>query len=193
MIAYVLRFIQNARVKHNNRSETAKELNGKEISETETLWIKSAQRESFPSEHKLLMKGSKQLSNTTYMSQFGLFCDESGVIQCKGHINNSPLPNYCKNPVFMPSKNYRVELLILNVYNSTKHSGVRSTLTTIRERFWVLRGQESIKKVLNKCSVCARYEGTPFKAPPSPDLPAVRVGMIHLSPILAWISLGLST
>ena len=149
----------------------------------------SVQRESFPSEHKLLTKGSKQLLNMTYMSQFGLFCDESGVIRCKGRINNSPLPNNCNNPVFMPSKNHLVELLILNVRNSTKHSGIQSRSTTIRERFWVLRGRE----VLNKCLVCARYEGTPFKAPPSPDLPAVRVGMIHLSPILAWISLGLST
>ena len=173
--ACVLRFIRNARVQHNNRSETTKELNGKEISEAETLWINSVQRESFPSEHKLLTKGSKQLSNTTYMSQFGLFCDESGVIRCKGRINNSPLPNNCNNPVFMPSKNHLVELLILNVHNSTKHSGVRSTLTTIRERFWILRGRESIKKVLNKCLVCATYEGTPFKAPPSPDLPGVRV------------------
>ena len=111
----------------------------------------------------------------TYMSQFGLFCDESSVIRCKGRINNSPLPNNCNNPVFMPSKNHLVELLILNVRNSTEHSGIRSRSTTIRERFWVLRGRESVKKVLNKCLVCARYEGTPFKAPPSPDLPAVRV------------------
>ncbi|CAB4029439.1 Hypothetical predicted protein, partial [Paramuricea clavata] len=54
--AYVLRFIRNARVQHNNRSETTKDLNGKEISEAETLWIKSVQRESFPSEHKVLTK-----------------------------------------------------------------------------------------------------------------------------------------
>ena len=63
----------------------------------------------------------------------------------------------------------------MNVHNSVKHGGVRSTLTTMRERFWILRGRASVKKVLNKCLVCARHEGIPYKQPPSPDLPGGRV------------------
>ena len=109
------------------------------------------------------------------MTQFGLFLDEKGIIRCKGRINISPLPVDCKNPIFLPSKNYLVKLLIERVHNDLKHDGVRSTLTTIRERFWILRGRESVKRVLNECLICARYEHAAFKTHPTPDLPEIRV------------------
>ena len=74
-------------IRANNRHKTtSKELTGEEISEAETQWIKSVQRASFPSEHKLLTAGSDQSSSTTYMRQFGLFFDSNGVIRCKRRI-----------------------------------------------------------------------------------------------------------
>ena len=174
--AYVLRFIRNARIKHDNRQgRDTNELTGRDISEAETSWIKSVQRTAFPKEYAILVKKIKHLPNTNNMIQFGLFCDEFGVIRCKGRLNNSPLSSGCKNPILMPSKSPFVELLVVNVHNSVKHGGVRSTLTTMRERFWILRGRASVKKVLNKCLVCARHEGIPYKQPPSPDLPGGRV------------------
>ena len=45
----------------------------------------------------------------------------------------------------------------------------------IRETHWVLKGREAVKRVIRKCTICRRYEGKPFIAPPSPELPTDRV------------------
>ena len=65
--------------------------------------------------------------------------------------------------------------MILHTHNQIKHSGVRDTLTTLREKFWILRGREAIKKIIRHCVVCCKFEGGPFKSQPTPDLPAIRV------------------
>ena len=48
-------------------------------------------------------------------------------------------------------------------------------MNAIRETHWVLKGREAVKRVIRKCTICIRYEGKPFTAPPSPDLPTDRV------------------
>lgn len=48
-------------------------------------------------------------------------------------------------------------------------------LTTLRERFWVLRGRETEKKIIRHCVICCRYEATPCKPSQFADLPENRV------------------
>jgi hypothetical protein len=57
------------------------------------------------------------------------------------------------------------------------HSGIRQTLVTLRERFWVLRGREAVKINLRKCIICQKHEGIAFKPPSAPDFPTERVSM----------------
>lgn len=144
------------------------------MNEAEILWIKSTQRKSFPKEYEILTNNLKNM-NTPYISQFGLYIGDEGIIRCKGRINNSPLATNSKNPVFMPSKDDFVHLLIRHVHNDVKHSGLRTTLTVIRERFWILRGRASVKRIINKCVICRRYEGVSLPSSLPPDLPEERV------------------
>ena len=75
-----------------------------------------------------------------------------------------------KNPILLPSKHAIVELLVRDIHNRVKHNGIRDRLTTTRERYWILRGRETVKRVLRKCLVCKKAEATPFQAQPAPDL-----------------------
>ena len=97
------------------------------------------------------------------------------MIRCKGRINNSNLPSESKNPILLPSKHSVVELLVQDVRNRVKHNGIRDTLTTIRERYWISRGRETVKRILRKCVLCKKAEATPFQAQPIPDLQSSRV------------------
>ncbi|CAB3995387.1 Hypothetical predicted protein, partial [Paramuricea clavata] len=106
---------------------------------------------------------------------FGLYFDGEGVMRSRGRVNASSLPPNSKNPIFLPSKHQFVELLTRRTHNQIMHSGVRDTLTTLRERFWILRGRETIKKIIRHCVVCRKCEGGHFKSQPTPDLPAIRV------------------
>ena len=46
---------------------------------------------------------------------------------------------------------------------------------TVRQRFWILRGRESVKRVLRDCTTCKRLQGKPFKPATATELPEFRV------------------
>ena len=90
-------------------------------------------------------------------------------------MNNANLPGSTRNPILLPAKHEFVQLIIKKGHESVKHCGLRDTLTTLRERFWILRGREAVKRVIKKCVICLRINGMPYKAQSTPDLPSERV------------------
>ena len=52
------------------------------------------------------------------------------------------------------------------------HSGVKAILTELRSQFWILKGRNVVKTILRRCTVCRRFEGNPYCAPPPPPLPS---------------------
>ena len=173
--AYVLRFIRNLRAKlSGNANQVVQELSATEVKQAEWYWIKTIQANSFEDEIKFLTKKS-QLSPPPRVKQFGLYLDDVGILRCKGRMNNADLPITSKNPVLLPSKNDFVNLMIKDVHYRIKHSGVRDTLTTLRESYWILRGREATKRIIKQCIICRKFHGVPFKPQPTPDLPDMRV------------------
>ena len=173
--AYVLRFIRNLRAKlSGNANQVVQELSATEVKQAEWYWIKTIQANSFEDEIKFLTKKS-QLSPPPRVKQFGLYLDDVGILRCKGRLNNADLPITSKNPVLLPSKNDFVNLMIKDVHYRIKHSGVRDTLTTLRESYWILRGREATKRIIKQCIICRKFHGVPFKPQPTPDLPDMRV------------------
>ena len=176
--ANVFRFIR--RLKSRTTSKVAVEPTGNDIVEdiklAERLWVQATQRCCFPEEIKLLSKlRNVTVNSKSKIQQFGLYLDEDGVLRCGGRVAASSLPSSSKNPIFLPTKHPFVRLLVLHTHNQIKHSGVRDTLTTLRERYWILRGREVVKNIIRHCVGCSRYHGVPFKSQPTPDLPVTRV------------------
>lgn len=66
-------------------------------------------------------------------------------------------------------------LLVMHVHQQVKHSGENVTLTTWREQYWILKGQQIINRILHSCVVCKKLEGHPYDSPTFPDLPSCRV------------------
>ena len=140
----------------------------------ELMWIRSIQGASFHEEISFVAKKAKTTA-PVYVQQFGLFLDDDYVLRCKGRLNNASLNLGSKNPILLPNKSRFVELLICEIHDKVKHSGIRDTLTTIRERFWLIRGREAVKRIIKKCVICRKAEGVPYAATAPPDLPASRV------------------
>ncbi|PFX17604.1 RNA-directed DNA polymerase from mobile element jockey [Stylophora pistillata] len=128
-------------------SKPAKELSASEINDAETYWIKTVQASNFDAKIKFLTKNSR-MARLPRVKQFGLYKDSRGVYRCKGRLNNSDLPATSKNPTLLPSKNDFVSLLIKDGYANVKPNGVRDTLTTLRENYWMLHAQEATKSAL---------------------------------------------
>ena len=174
--AYVLRFVNILR--RNNRNQGSnhdrRQLTVEEIDNAEKLWIRSLQAKSFLMELAFLQSQSKQVPPVR-IHQFGLFIDHAGLLRCRGRVNNAILSVATKNPILLKTKHPWINLLISHVHQQVKHSGITDTLSTIREKFWILRGRQAVKRVIKCCIVCNKLEGMPYSSVMAPDLPSFRV------------------
>ena len=158
VVKFVNKLKSTVRTKSNSGSGT-KILTALELTNAEELWIMAVQASSFDEEIKFLRDHRQNKTVLpTYVSQFGLFL-ENGIVKCKGRMNNAELLGRARNPILLPAKHDFVPLVIKKVHASVKHCGLRDTLTTIRERFWILRGREAVKRVIKNCVICLRNKG----------------------------------
>ena len=142
---------------------------------SETLWIKSVQTTAFVDELSFLNRKSSKSTPPIRVAQFGIFLSENQTIRCKGRISNASLPTSSKSPILLPAKHTFVKLVIKQTHDRVKHSGINATLTALRERYWVLRGRATVKKVIRRCVVSRRYEASSCKPSHFADLPSHRV------------------
>ena len=80
------------------------------------------------------------------------------VIRVSGRLGNAFLPFDNKHPLLLDPKDFLIHLIIERVhYSDTLRSGSQMTLGTLRQNYWVVRGRNAVKRVLNKCFKCKRY------------------------------------
>ena len=107
-------------------------------------------------------------------TQLGVVTDESGVMRCKGRLANSTLPDNTKYTILIPSGHHLSKLLIEDAHKRVMHNGVRETLNEIRSTFWLIRGRQTVRKILHSCVTCKRHEGSPYKCQQASDMPEFR-------------------
>uniref|UniRef100_A0A914D749 Integrase catalytic domain-containing protein n=1 Tax=Acrobeloides nanus TaxID=290746 RepID=A0A914D749_9BILA len=101
--------------------------------------------------------------------------DKNGILRCQGRMLNSELAMDAKTPIFMAKEATETHLLVDFLHRQAQHSGgTQKTLADLRERFWVPRSKNMIKKVVIRCPQCRRYKCKPFKLPPMAALPSSR-------------------
>ena len=177
--ATVISFLNKLKLRLKNTErdpcETAvnEQLIAGEINYVRTQWILSVQGEFYDKELNAVIRNDP--NPPAYVKQFGLFLDDNRVLRCKGRLGNSSLAYTAKNPVLLPAKHHLSSLVIKDAHNKTMHSGVHSTLTCLREDYWIPRGRESVKRFIKQCLICARFSGKPFALMPPPQLPRERV------------------
>ena len=118
---------------------------------------------------------TRQKEPNQLIKQLNLFLDENQFIRCEGRLENSTLPKEAKKPILLPSKHRFTELIIQVVHERVHHNGIRETLNSVRETYWILRGRETVKRVLRRCVLCKRMEGMSYATPREPSLPSSRV------------------
>ena len=75
----------------------------------------------------------------------------------------------------LPSRHAFIDLLVKEHHNRVRHSGINDTLVALRDKYWILRGRQVVKRIVKACVICRRMEGPPYSAQPPTDLPVCRV------------------
>ena len=79
-----------------------------------------------------------------------------------------------KYPVILPAKGEEIDSLIRQEHQFQGHAGVNHIFSQLQQRYWVLKGREAVRRVINRCVTCQKV----YKAPTPQmmaELPAERV------------------
>ena len=89
------------------------------------------------------------------------------IFECQGCIQG----HY---PIYLPDDNVFTGKLVAHFHAQTLHGGVGLTMAKARERYWVPRLSQLIKRLIKHCHGCKRFHVSAFANPPSGYLPTGR-------------------
>ena len=172
--AYVYRYINNL---HKSQPRQSGPLTAKELNSSQTRWIRNCQQQAYPREITSLKAKPVQpgVKKPPLVRQLRLFIDEAGLLCCGGRIHNAPLSELAKFPYLLPQNDHLTSLIVYRVHVFLSHAGVGSTLTAIRQTFWIPSGRQYVRKLLHCCTVCRKHGSRSYAATESAPLPKARV------------------
>ena len=174
VLGWVFRFINNAR---SIKKQAEICITALELENAENFVVKKVQSEQFEKELSFLSHATSSDSQRPplLVSQFNLFIDKQGVLRTKSRIKKADIDSEGKEPILLPSRHYYSDLVIQEYHGKVFHNGIRDTLNAIRQKYWILRGRESVKKFVRRCVICRKLEGVFFNPVSDHDLPSSRV------------------
>ena len=100
------------------------------------------------------------------------FVDTLGLLRLKGRFKNAALDFDEKHPLVLRSleNSFFTKLITLDSHERVLHYGTETTLSDVRSKFWIAKGQKAVNSVLRKCVTCRRYQGRPLLPPETLDL-----------------------
>ncbi|XP_064469989.1 uncharacterized protein LOC135384731 [Ornithodoros turicata] len=171
--AWIKRFVKNCR----SDSRLCGPLTATELDDAEMFWARHAQWESFPEEMLALKHGDK-IAATSKIVRLQPFLDDKEVMRLSGRLQSSDNPEQIKYPILLTKEHPLSELIAQNAHMRALHGGVQTTLTVLREKWWITRARQLVKSTMRSCKVCARFRAIRATAPTAP-LPADRTNPTH--------------
>ncbi|XP_044588714.1 uncharacterized protein LOC123267892 [Cotesia glomerata] len=101
----------------------------------------------------------KETGQTKNLRLRGLnpFLDQKGLLRVGGRLKHAPISFSEKHPILLPSRHHVTDLIIRETHKNAYHSGIQSTLSNLRHRFWLLDGKNQVRKIVKKCVVSVRH------------------------------------
>ena len=131
-LAYVLRFINNARKKENNTSPISPE--------------------EFRESKLQMFEWCQETININTVDQNLMSKPEEGLLRAYGRLENiRSLPNEMRNPIILPKQHQMVDLLLKHLHAKQAHCGFKSLIYESRKRFWIVGVRKMPKQVTSKC------------------------------------------
>ncbi|XP_045205909.2 uncharacterized protein LOC123558098 [Mercenaria mercenaria] len=165
--ALVTRFVKTLKKEKVNESY----LSSEELKKAEKLWLSHVQHKHFSD----VLESIRENKGNNLKVQLGIYKDDDGLLRCKGRLENACLTESARFPLLLPRNDRFTEMVIEKEHKQMLHTGVSQTLSKVRQKYWILHGRATVRKVLNMCLVCRKIEGGSYKMPPMAALPQARV------------------
>lgn len=70
-------------------------------------------------------------------SQLDLFIGQDGLFRCNGRLSNSQLKKDARHPILLPKNSTFSTLVVAAHHALMMHGGVKLTVASIRQRYWI--------------------------------------------------------
>ena len=180
-MAYAKRYIHNLQ---NKTKKHTGHLSVDELNVSFNLLCSLAQKESFPSEIKLLSKGNPLPHNSKLLC-LSPFMDENSLIRVGGRIESSEYNYENKHPIVLDASHHLTKLIFEQQHRLNLHAGPQLLLASVRQSVWPINGRRLARRVVHQCVTCKRAQGKTLQ-PKMGNLPSQR-----LNPDFPFSSVGL--
>ena len=148
------------------------------------------QQKYFAEEIRNLEKG-KPPSKKSPIISLNPYIDEEGILRVGGRLAHSNLSAKQKHQMILAPQDHLTKLFIDKAHSEGLHAGANQTLSIIREKFWILKGGQTVKKCIKKCIKCQKINRRPMEQQmaPLPDFrcqespPFTHVGIDYAGPL----------
>ena len=118
---------------------------------SEIIWLKENQKKSDEKRLRILTK------------DFNLIYDDDNLIRCEGRLKNAPLPYETKTTYLINTYHCLATLIVKHFHESLLHISAKQTLTELRQKYWICRCRNFVRKILRNCNLCRKYEGPSYQ------------------------------
>ena len=117
----------------------------------------NCQHTSFHKE--ILNLKSKTGKRLPLVRQLRLFLDKSEHLRCGGRIHNAPVNSDTKFPLLLPKDHLLTRMIVYATHKEQLHAGVTSTVTTLRQQYWIPSAQQVVRQLLRRCVDLSQSDG----------------------------------
>lgn len=136
------------------------------------------QRTCFPDEVESLSSGTaSKVKASSSLASLDPFLN-NGVLRVGGRLRSANLSDAAKCPIVLPKGQHVTILIIRSVHVRLGHAGRNHVLSALRERYWVIHGNASVRRVIHQCVKCRRLR-SPCEQQQMADLPTCRLDDAH--------------
>lgn len=168
VIAYCIRFMRNCRTK----SPTTGRLEAVDQRESLQKIVRYVQSTTYGDEIKSIQHG-KSLTSSKILTLSPFICGD-GLLRVGGRLQNAKMGFNNMHPILLPHDHHITKLIITKTHRETLHGGLKITLATLRQQYWVPNARTTIRQIIHRCVTCHRYAAHRREQLMSP-LPSTRV------------------
>ena len=154
-VAWIMRWQARVRTKRT----TDGLLTVEELQSAEKAIVARVQHDVYFSEISYLNQFSEEVSakrefKTSLLRLKPIF--SAGLLRVGGRLRRSSEEFDIKHPVILPPDAHVTRLIVEDFHVRMGHSGMAHTWTSIRQRYWIIKGAAAVRKILGKCLFCSR-------------------------------------
>lgn len=153
IMAYVLRFLKNCKLKPNERIYG--NLSPTELEDGLNMIIKIDQHHNYGVEISSL-RASRPVKGS--LSSLNCYLDKNQMLRVGGRLQNSMLPYAKMHPIILVKGSNITKLLILKAHKQLMHASQKGILCFLNEKYWLVDALREIKGVIHKCITCFKLK-----------------------------------